>query len=334
MLRRRRRIAATAIGASLLALVVLNLGMGAAPVAPSEVLGVLARRVGLALGAEPGPGADAVVWTIRVPRILLALLCGAGLAAAGAALQGVFRNPLADPQLLGIGPGAAIGAAIGAVAGGVQGAIAGGTAVGVLVALLVRRLARRSSGDPARFILVGVALGAALTAWLGFIVFASDRSTVPPMEFWLLGSLSGATWRALGTALVLVTGAVAVLLVNGRSLDLLALGEREAGHLGVDVDLTITVLLMAVGAITGAAVGAVGVVGFVGLVIPNALRRVVGPSHRTLLAFSMLAGAAFVLAADLAARTLISPVEIAVGLLTAVIGGPFLLFLLSRARLA
>ena len=204
VLRRRRRIAGAAIGASLVALVVLNLGMGAAAVAPSEVLGVLARRLGLGLGTEPGPGADAVVWTIRVPRILLALLCGAGLAAAGAALQGVFRNPLADPQLLGIGPGSAIGAAIGAVAGGVQGAIAGGTAVGVLVALLVRRLARRSSGDPARFILVGVALGAALTAWLGFIVFASDRSTVPPMEFWLLGSLSGATWRALGTALVLV----------------------------------------------------------------------------------------------------------------------------------
>jgi len=332
-LRRRRRLAAAVLGGGLVALIVVNLGMGAAVVPPSEVVGVVANRLGLGFGADPSPGADAVVWTIRMPRVLLALLTGAGLAAGGAALQGVFRNPLADPQLLGIGPGAAIGAAIGAVAGGIQGAIAGGTASGLLVALLVRRLARRSSGDPTRFILVGVALGAALTAWLGFIVFASDRSKVPPMEFWLLGSLSGSTWRAFGTVLIFIAAAVLVLLINSRSLDLLALGEREAGHLGVDVDLTITILLMAVGAITGATVGAVGVVGFVGLFIPNAVRRVVGPSHRTLLVFSMLAGAAFVLAADLAARTLISPVEIAVGLLTAVIGGPFLLLLLSRARL-
>jgi len=333
-LRNRRGAVAVGLGLVLLGLVILNLGMGAVSLKPGEVAGVMARRLGLRLGSEPGPGVDAVVWTIRMPRILLGMTVGAGLAAAGTALQGLFRNQLADPHLLGIGPGAAIGAVIGSVVWGTQGSILLGLAAGTLVALLLHRVARRASGDPARFILVGVAMGAALTAWVGFIVFASDRSTVPPMEFWLLGSLSAATWRGLATASLLIAAAAFALVANSRSLDLLALGEREAGHLGINVKLTVFVVLVAVGAITGASVGAVGVVGFVGLVIPNALRRLVGPSHRFLLATSMLGGAAFVLAADLAARILISPVEIAVGLLTAVIGGPFLLLLLSRARLA
>lgn len=317
-----------------LALAALNLGMGAVTIAPAEVLAVLSRRIGLEIGSEPAASSAAVVWSIRLPRTLLAVIVGGGLGVVGAALQGVFRNSLADPQLLGIGPGAAIGAAIGAGAGGVAGSIAAGTAAGLLVALLLRRLARRAAADPARFILVGVALGAALTAWVGFFVFASDRSTVPPMEFWLLGSLSGATWRVVGTAVVLVGAAVAVLVVNGRSLDLLSLGEREARHIGIDVDLIITVVLMAVGAATGATVGAVGVVGFVGLVIPHLIRGVAGPSHRFLMVASALGGGAFVLAADLVARTVLSPVEISVGLVTALIGGPFFLFLLRRARLA
>lgn len=333
-LRHRRGAVAGVLGIVLVVLVALNLGMGAVTLDPAEVAGVVARRLGLGFGEEPGPGVDAVVWTIRMPRILLGMTVGAGLAAAGAALQGLFRNPLADPHLLGIGPGAAIGAVIGSVVWGTQGSILLGAAAGILVALLLRRVARRATGDPARFILVGVALGAALTAWVGFIVFASDRSTVPPMEFWLLGSLSSATWRGLGTTFLLIGGAALLLVVSSRSLDLMALGEREAGHLGVNVPATILGVLMAVGAITGSSVGAVGVVGFVGLVVPNALRRLIGPSHRSLLLTSMLGGAAFVLLADLAARTLISPVEIAVGLLAAVIGGPFLLMMLSRARLA
>lgn len=316
-----------------LALVALNLAMGAVAIDAGTVVAVVSRRLGLAYGAEPANSADAVVWTLRMPRALLAVVVGGGLAAVGAALQGVFRNPLADPQLLGIGPGAAIGAVFGASAGGVAGSIAGGTVAGLVVALMLRRLSRRAAGEPARFILVGVALGAALTAWVGFLVFASDRSVVPPMEFWLLGSLSGATWRVFGTALVLVAVPVVVLLVNGRALDLLSLGEIQARHLGVDVDLTITIVLMAVGAAAGATVGAVGVVGFVGLAVPHVMRRFFGPSHRLLITASIPAGAIFVLAADLAARTLLSPIEIAVGLLTALVGGPFFLILLRRARL-
>ncbi len=329
-----QRVLVVALTAGVVALVALNLGMGAVAIAPAEVVAVLSRRLGVAVGADPTASSDAVVWTLRMPRALLAIVVGGGLAGIGAALQGVFRNPLADPQLLGIGPGAAIGAVLGAAGGGVAGSIAGGTVAGLLVALLLRRLARRAAGEPARFILVGVALGAALTAWVGFLVFASDRSVVPPMEFWLLGSLSGSTWRLLGTALVLVSAPLIVVMINARSLDLLSLGETQARHLGVDVDLTITVVLMAIGAATGATVGAVGVVGFVGLVVPHVVRRFTGPSHRFLMAASILGGAFFVLAADLAARTVLAPVEISVGLLTALVGGPFLLFLLRRARLA
>lgn len=330
-MRRRPATAIALLSLGVVVLAALNLGMGAVTIAPSEVLGVLSRRIGLSWGTDPVGSAEAVVWTIRMPRVLLAALTGAGLAVAGAALQGVFRNPLADPQLLGIGPGAGIGAAIGAVAGGARGAIVAGTFAGVLTALLVGRLARRTAGDQARFILVGVALGAALTAWVGFIVFGSSRSTVPPMEFWLLGSLTASTWRALGLAAVLLLAAMLVLFVLARSMDLLALGDREAGHLGIDVRQTITVVLIAVGIIAGASVGAVGVIGFVGLVVPNAMRRTVGPSHRALLLSSMLGGAGFVLSADLAARMVMSPVEIPVGLLTALVGGPFLLLLLRRA---
>ncbi len=330
-MRNRPATAIALLGLGVVVLAALNLGMGAVAIAPSEVVAVLLRRIGLSIGEEPKAGIEAVVWTIRMPRVLLGAAAGAGLAAAGVALQGVFRNPLADPQLLGIGPGAGIGAAIGAVAIGARGAVVAGTIAGILTALLVGRLARRIAGDQARFILVGVALGAALTAWIGFIVFGSDRSTVPPMEFWLLGSLTGSTWRVLALAAVLVLAAAAVLFALARSLDLLSLGEKEAEHLGIDVQSTITLVLIAVGTIAGATVGAVGVVGFVGLVMPNAMRRLVGPSHRALLVTSMLGGAGFVLAADLGSRTLMSPIEIPVGLLTALVGGPFLLVLLRRA---
>ena len=323
-----------ALAVAVLVLAGLNLAMGAASIAPGEVAGALARRLGLSWFAEPGPGAESVVWTLRMPRMLLATVVGAALAAGGAALQGAFRNPLSDPHLLGIGPGAAIGAAIGAVALGAVAAVAAGAVAGVAIALALRYLASRVAGDPARFILVGVALGAALTAWLGFIVFASDRSTVPPVEFWILGSLSAATWRVLWVTIVIVAIGVTVLLALSRSIDLLALGEKEASLLGLNVPVTVLGVLAAVGALTGATVGAAGVVGFVGLVLPNALRPLVGPGHRRLLGVSMLGGAAFVLAADLVARTALAPIEIAVGLLTALVGGPFLLVQLSRARLA
>ena len=330
----RRMAAVVALAGSVVLLVALNLGMGAFAVPAGEVAGAVARRFGFEWFSTPGPGVESVVWTLRVPRALLAVTVGGGLAAAGAALQGTFRNPLADPHLLGIGPGAAIGASIGAVTGGQVAAVVAGAAAGVLVALLLRYLASRVVGEPTRFILMGVAVGASLTAWLGFIVFAADRSTVPPVEFWILGSLSAATWRVLWITLALVAVGVAAITALGRAVDLLALGDSQATHLGLNVRRTVLLLLCAVGLVTGATVGAVGVVGFVGLVVPNALRNLVGPSSRVLVPASALGGAAMLLLADLVARTALAPTEIAVGLLTALVGGPFLMYQLSRARFA
>jgi iron complex transport system permease protein len=296
------------------------------------VAAVLAGRLGLDWFGEAGPQAVAVVWGIRMPRLLMGLVVGAALAATGSVLQGMLRSDLADPQLLGIGPGAAIGAAIGSGAGGVQGAIAGGVAAGVVTSFVVRRLYRQASIDQTRLILSGVALGATLSAWVGFVVFASNRSVVPPIEFWLLGGLAGSTWRAVGTATVFLFVAVGVLIAVSRTIDLLAVGPREAWHLGVDVDLTMTILFIVVGAAVGASVGAIGVVVFVGLLVPFLMRRLAGPIHRHLIPTAMLGGGLFLISADLVARLLIEPVELPVGLITAAIGGPLFLWLVSRKR--
>lgn len=321
-----------ALALLVVAVVVVSLGMGAVVISPGEVIEVLTRRLGFAIGEEPAFRADAVLWNIRLPRILLGLVAGAGLGLAGAALQGVFRNPLADPQLLGIGPGASLGAVLAMLILGAttEPALAGGAVGGIVTASVLRRFGESRFPDPSRLVLIGVALGAALSAWVGFVVFAADRAAVPPVEFWLLGSLTGSTWRTLANATVLTVGGSVVFFGSARSLDLLALGESEARHLGVDVDLVRAMVLFSTGLVVGAAVGAVGVVGFVGLLVPHLVRRGTGPRHRTLLAGSALGGAAFVAAADLGARTLAAPIEIPVGLLTAALGGPFFLWLLRR----
>ncbi len=326
----RRRLVGPIAGLLLLAVAWGALSLGAVAVPSGEVLGVLAGKLGLGLFADPSARAEAVVWGIRMPRMLLAFTVGAALALTGGVLQGLLRNNLADPHLLGIGPGAAIGAAIGSSAGGVQGAIAGGVAAGVITAFAIRRLARRASIDPTRIILSGVALGAALSAWVGFVVFAADRAAVPPIEFWLLGSLAGSTWRAVGTVVVFVVIAAAVMLASARMLDLFRLGESDARHLGIDVDLVRTVILISVGAAVGATVGAAGVIAFVGLLVPFIVIRFTGPLHRHLLVASMAAGALFVAASDLLARLAIQPIEIPVGLVTAAVGGPVFLWLLSK----
>ena len=328
----RRRWARPVVGLLLIAVAWGALSLGTVSVPAGEVLGVLTRKLGLDAFTEPSPQAEAVVWGLRMPRMLLAFTTGAALALTGGVLQGLLRNNLADPQLLGIGPGAAIGAAIGSSAGGVQGAIAGGVAAGVVTAFAIRRLAHRASIDPTRIILSGVALGAALSAWVGFIVFAADRATVPPIEFWLLGSLAGSTWRAFGTVIVFVAIAAIVLLASARILDIFRLGESDARHLGIDVDLMRTIVLIAVGAAVGATVGAAGVIAFVGLLVPFIVIRFTGPIHRHLLVLSLGGGAVFVAAADLVARLAIQPIEIPVGLVTAAVGGPVFLWLLTRRR--
>ena len=316
------------LGLVAVALALLSLTQGAVDVTLSDTLDVLARRIGP--GEAPLGRADSVVWGIRTPRTLMGLLVGATLGAAGVAIQGMLRNRLADPHLLGIGPGAAIGAALGASAGGYEGAIAGGAVSGVVAAFIVRRVGRRMTMDPARLVLVGVALGTTLSAWVGFVVFGLDRAVVPPMEFWLLGSLAGATWRALGTVTFILVVALGVMFASRRLLDMLALGDREARQLGLDVDLVTTVLYIVIGAAVGASVGAVGVILFVGLLIPYLVRPLVGSGHGRLLPAAMLGGAGFLVGADVLSRLALEPVELPVGVVTSVLGGPLFVWLVSK----
>ena len=309
-----------------------SIALGAVDVGLAEAVDVVWSRVGFPVEPPPSARAEAVVWGLRVPRLLTAAVVGGALATAGVALQSMLRNDLADPQLVGVGPGAAVGAAIGAGAGGVPGAIAGGVVAGVITSLVVRRLARTPTADPNRLILAGVALGTTMSAFVGFVVFGSDRAVVPPIEFWLLGSLSGATWRGLGTVAVFLVVGVGGLFGMSRLLDLLGLGTQEASHVGVDVPLVTTILLILVGLSVGATVGVVGVVVFVGLLVPRLVRPLTGPANRHLIGGSLMGGALFVAAADLLARTVFEPIEIPVGLVTAIFGGPLFLWMVSRRR--
>ena len=330
--RMRRRLGVAALLLALGAVGAASLGLGAVRVDPAEVWSVLVGQLGIELGSTPSDQAVAVVWGLRAPRLLMGLVVGAALAVTGAGLQGLLRNDLADPHLLGIGPGAAIGAAIGAALGGVQAAIAGGVMTGVLAAFFVRRLARTRTPDPNRLILAGVALGATLSAWVGFVVFGADRAVVPPIEFWLLGSLSGSTWRGLGTVAVFLGFGVIALFGTSRTLDLMVLGHREASHLGVDVELFTTIHLIITGVVVGATVGVAGVIVFVGLLVPQLLKPITGPFHRHLMWGCLLGGALFVAGADLVARLAIEPVELPVGLVTSILGGPMFLWIVSRRR--
>ena len=326
----RRRGVVAALLALLIGAAVANLCVGPVVIAPSTVLRTLARAAGIAIGDEPNPLTRAVILDIRLPRVLVGVMAGAASGITGAALQGLFRNPVADPHLLGIGPGASLGGALGSLTGSVEGAIAGGAVGGMLAALVVRRLGASRVNEPSRFVLTGLALGAAISAWVGFVVFAADRTKVPPIDFWLLGNLGASTWNTLSTLVITAGIGVVALLGAARTLDLFALGEADARRLGVDVDMATLVILLGVGWVTGAAVGAVGVVVFIGLVIPHVVRRLAGAAHRTVLLGSAVGGALMMLLADLGARTVISPQEIPVGLLTAAVGGPFFLWLIRR----
>jgi iron complex transport system permease protein len=276
---------------------------------------------------------DSVLWAIRLPRVLAGLATGAGLGVAGVALQGVFRNRMADPHLVGVAPAAGLGAVAGIALSSAGGTpylmMAGAASGGVLLALLMRRIADNVT-DSGQLILVGIAIGFALLALLGAIVLAWDSPRVPTFNFWIFGGLSGVTWSALGAAVPFVLVGVTGVMTMGRSLDILALGEDEARHLGVDVTRLRLLVLVAVGVIVGGAVGLAGVIGFVGLVVPMLLRSWIGPAHRHLILVSALGGAIALSGLDVLARTVAAPAEIPVGLLTAIGGAPVLVWFLLR----
>ncbi len=321
----------------LLAAVLVSVGRGAVAISPAQVAAILLGKLGVSTDIGYTAQQAAVLWNIRLPRVVLGLLVGGGLASAGATLQGVFRNPLADPGLIGVSSGAAVGA-VGAILLGITAfgafvlplAAFGG---GLIATLVVYGLARHGGrADVATLLLTGIAVNAICGAATGFLIFLASDAQLRSIVFWSFGSLGGATWSATLAVAPLIVGGTLLLPRWARALNLLSLGEREARHLGVETERVRLLLIVLTALVTGAAVAVCGTIGFVGLVVPHLLRLIAGPDHRTLLPASALGGAALLTLADFFARTVAAPVEIPLGVVTALVGGPFFLWLLCRAR--
>lgn len=321
------------------AAVLLGVGVGAVRIAPWQTAAIVAGHLGADLDVDYTRQQDAIVWAIRLPRVLLGMAVGSALATAGAALQGMFRNPLADPALIGVSSGASLGAVAAVLAGvtSLDGAAlpVAAFAGGVVAALAVYALSRHDGRtEVVTLILVGIALNAIAGAGTGILTYAGSDEEVRDVVFWSLGSLGRATWRTVGVTLPFVAVGLALVPRRGKELNLLVLGEREARHLGVDSERVRLELIVLTAVLTGAAVAVAGVIAFVGLIVPHVIRRLAGPDHRILLPASALLGATLVLLADLAARSAAAPAEIPLGVVTALLGGPFLLVVMLRTRQA
>jgi iron complex transport system permease protein len=318
------------LSAGLFAAIVAGTAFGAVSVPPTEVISAIGR----ALRGLPTGLAGTLVLDVRLPRVILAALVGAALAGAGTLYQALFRNPLADPYILGISSGAGLGAMIALVL------TAGATALrfgavpiaafagAMLTMLLVVRLANvRGRLDPTSLLLAGVALSYTLAAVTSFVMVLA-REQMAAIVYWMMGGFSAATWGYVWMVVPMFLLGVIVPLLSTRELDLMLLGDERAGHLGLSVERFKLVMLAAASLLTAAAVAVAGLIGFVGLMVPHMVRIVLGPDHRRLLPASLVTGAIVLVLADLIARTIIAPIEIPVGIVTAVLGGPFFIWLL------
>jgi iron complex transport system permease protein len=336
--RRQRAVALTAAGALLLLALLAGVSIGAIALPPSGVLSTLLDRIGagrLSPGA-PLPALQAeILLDYRLPRVVLAALVGGMLAAAGASYQGVFRNPLADPYLLGAAAGAGLGATV--VIGytptsmGRSGAVPlvafVGALTGVGLAYALGSVAGRAGGGSATLLLAGVAVASFLTA-VQTLVQQAHAETLQQVYSWILGQLGAGQWSDVRMVLPYAAASSAVLVLSGRALDVLAVGDDEAMTLGVRPGLVRFAVLLAASLGTAAAVAVSGLIGFVGLVVPHIVRRLAGGSYRVVLPVSLLGGAAFLAVADLVARTVLAPAELPIGVVTAFVGAPFFAALL------
>lgn len=312
------------------------LALGPLEIAPLRVLASL----GLPVGVTPEDYERTTVLHIRLPRLVLALLVGAALAQAGAAMQGVFRNPLADPGLAGISSGAALAASTVIVLGGLSGLGLHSAALPVAAfagaagaAWCVSRMAQVNGYTRVgTLLLAGLAVNAVAGAGLGFLSYVADDVALRSLTFWMFGSLGKAGWGEILVFGGLLLVPVLLLPRDARALNAMLLGEAEAGHLGVDVERLKRRLMLLVLLAVASSVALAGIIGFIGLVVPHILRLWAGPDHRLLLPASALLGAALLVLADLGARLMLAPAELPVGILTALIGGPFFLALLLRNR--
>lgn len=328
-----------------------SIGLGAVQLSVKDIIAMIVHRIPFlrdALSVLRWPATyEVILFQIRLPRVLLATLVGAALALSGATLQGLFRNPMACPFVLGISSGAALGAVCAMVWGSglnflnlpVSLGFLGIRAVPILAfagalgtSVLVYSLARVKGSVPlATLLLAGIALSSILSAVVSMILVFSEKS-VSNVVFWLMGGLSRSDWSGIGLILPYFLIGVIANVVYARDLNAMLLGEETSKHLGIEVERVKRHLLCATSLLTAAAVSVSGIIGFVGLIVPHIVRLIIGPDHRLLVPMAALAGAIFLTTADTLARTVIQPAEIPVGAITALFGGPFFIFLLRRRR--
>ncbi|PZQ89101.1 MAG: heme ABC transporter permease [Leifsonia xyli] len=339
-LARRRTILGFALAALLVIAVLVSAVVGQFGVSIPEVVGSLLRAIGIPNPWAPDdPTTEAALWVIRFPRIVMAMAVGAALAVAGAVMQAVFGNPLAEPGVVGVSAGAALGAALAIVTGMLALgewtiallAFAGGLGATLLVYGVSRANGRT---EVVTLLLTGIAVNAFAGAGLAFLLFMAGTASREQIVFWQLGSLSGSLWRESLLVLVVAVIGTVIAIVLGRRYDILSLGERNARHLGINVERLRFASIVLVALLTGVAVAFVGIISFVGLVVPHLMRMILGPSHRSLLTASAFGGAFLIVVADLLSRTLVGGAELPIGLLTSLIGGPFFFVLLWRQRRA
>lgn len=341
MRRLSARLGLACLIALLFVAIVMATGLGAVNIGTFEIVQILASKVPvLSRWIHPGWPAphETIILSIRLPRVVLASLVGASLAMAGAAFQGLFRNPMADPYVIGASSGASLGAAV-AVVFGVNLRLMGLAAVPLLAfvgalstVLLVYRLAGVGRIVPVlTLLLAGIAVSSVLSAVVSFLMFYGDEQ-LHQLMFWLMGGFSGRHWDYVRMIVpYFLVGTVGISLY-ARDLNALLLGEESAVHVGVEVEKTKKILVASASLLTAAAVASAGIIGFVGLVVPHVVRILWGPDHRVLVPASALSGAVFLVVADMLARTVMAPLEIPVGILTAISGGPFFIYLLRRSR--
>jgi iron complex transport system permease protein len=334
---RRYRVVMIGLCVAFIGAFLVGVAFGAVWISPWETVRLIGWKLHITGRPDVSRSTEVILFQLRVPRVLLAIVVGAGLATAGAVFQGLFRNPMADPAIIGVSSGAALGAVAVIVAGG--GAALGGMGVplaafaGALVtAVVVFRLARMGPVvHVATLLLAGIAVAALISSVMSLVMSLSGEQ-IRSIYFWLLGGLGARGWQALESATPLVLVGVAGALALVGHLNLIALGEERAAQLGVEVEQFKRFALASGALLAAAAVSVSGVIGFVGLMTPHLLRLVVGADHRRLLPAVLIAGPTFLILADLAARLVLAPEELPVGAVTALLGAPFFLYLLRRER--
>ena len=331
------------LGFACLLAIWLSLALGPVSLPMMDTLRAVLHLVGVPMAEDNLQQAELIVGQIRLPRTLLGLAVGAVLALSGVAMQGLFRNPLADPGLVGVSSGAALGAAVAIVAGASLGglpepfqpyllsicAFAGGLGVTAIVYRLGRRDGHTSVST---MLLAGVAMTALAGSIIGLFTYLADDASLRTLTFWNLGTLNGASYARLWPLLLVCAGVILWLPRRAKALNALLLGESEARHLGIEVERLKRELILCIALGVGAAVAAAGLIGFIGLIVPHLVRLLTGPDHRVVLPASALAGASLLLFADIFARLVMAPAELPIGIVTVFIGAPFFLFLLVRGR--